>query len=120
MALFDYMLEAINKRKKAPVTAPVVEVDELAEVKARLKKIVYDDAVVDQLAPIFGKLNSDEYAPVWELLEAKEAMLSEVSEDLFKQETTPTVKSTDKREPDLSGDKIQTAEDILRAQYSAK
>lgn len=116
MAMFDYMLEALKGKKKP---APTQE-DPLAAVKERLKKIVYDDEVVDQLAPLFSKLG-DEYAPVWELLEAKEAMLSEVSEDLFTQETTPTVKSTDKRDPDdKSGDKIQTAEDILRAQYSAK
>lgn len=116
MAMFDYMLEALKGKKKPATT----EEDPLTAVKERLKKIVYDDEVVDQLAPLFSKLG-DEYAPVWELLEAKEAMLSEVSEDLFTQETTPTVKSTDKRDPDdKSGDKIQTAEDILRAQYSAK
>lgn len=116
MAMFDYMLEALKGKKKPAPT----EEDPLTAVKERLKKIVYDDEVVDQLAPLFSKLG-DEYAPVWELLEAKEAMLSEVSEDLFTQETTPTVKSTDKRDPDdKSGDKIQTAEDILRAQYSAK
>lgn len=120
MALFDYMLEAINKRKKAPVTAPVVEVDELAEVKARLKKIVYDDAVVDQLAPIFGKLNSDEYAPVWELLETKEAMLSEVSGDLFTQESTPNVTVDEDDAANTGSDKVLTAEDILRATYGAK
>ena len=115
MAMFDYMLEALKGKKKPAPT----EEDPLTAVKERLKKIVYDDEVVDQLAPLFSKLG-DEYAPVWELLEAKEAMLSEVSEDLFVQETNPTVTDAQNQPEKTAGDKVLSAEDILRAQYSAK
>lgn len=118
MAMFDYMLEALKGKKKP---APTPQVDDLAAVKERLKKIVYDDKVVDELAPIFGKLEGGDNSPIWELLEAKEAMLTEVGEDFFKQSSTPTVADQDDGSAEDKGsDKIMTAEDILRAQYSAK
>lgn len=120
MGMFDYMVDAIKGKKKAPdVVAPTAEEAALAAVKERLKKIVYDDNVVDQLAPLFSKLG-DEYAPVWELLEAKEAMLSEVSEDLFTQESTPKASDTSTAaKKDDGDDTVQSAEDILRAKYGA-
>lgn len=67
------------------------------QVKKRLKGILYDDALVEELAPVFIKLNGvDGFNQVFELLETKEKQIETISGgDWFKQETDPESKQDD-------------------------
>lgn len=67
------------------------------QVKQRLKGILYDDALVEELAPVFIKLNGvDGFNQVFELLETKEKQIETISGgDWFKQETKPEGKQDD-------------------------
>lgn len=70
------------------------------QVKKRLKGILYDDALVEELAPVFIKLNGvDGFNQVFELLETKEKQIETISGgDWFKQETDPQSKQDDEDE----------------------
>jgi len=61
------------------------------QIKKRLKGILYDDELVEELAPVFIKLNGVEgFNQVFELLETKEKQIETISGgDWFKQETNP-------------------------------
>jgi hypothetical protein len=64
------------------------------QIKQRLKGIVYDDELVNELAPVFMKLQGqDGFNQVFELLETKERQIETISGgDWFKQETKPEEK----------------------------
>lgn len=63
-----------------------------AQVKERLKSIVYDDELVEELTPVFMSLQTVEgFGKVIELLEAKEQQIEAISGgDWFKTESEGT------------------------------
>lgn len=83
--MLDKLMAAFGAKQKEKV----VEVDEA--LKAKLKGLVYDDELVDELLPIFSKLKQSEgFEQVMTLLESKEAQIEAIaSGDAFKQQTTP-------------------------------
>lgn len=67
-----------------------------AAVRNKLKAIVYDDSIVEELTPVFMKLQGAEgFDKVLELLETKERQIEAMSGgDWFKQETDPENKQS--------------------------
>jgi len=89
-----------------------------AEIKAKLKGILYDEELVNELAPVFMKLQGVEgFNQVFELLETKERQIEAMSGgDWFKQETTPD-KSTEEQTTD---DSASLVDQILSKKYEGK
>lgn len=74
-----------SQKKKAEANKGNLE----AQIKEKLKGIVYEEELVDELTPVFMKLNGVEgFDKVFELLETKEKQIEYISGgDWFKQET---------------------------------
>lgn len=89
-----------------------------AEIKAKLKGILYDEELVNELAPVFMKLQGvDGFNQVFELLETKERQIEAMSGgDWFKQETTPD-KSTEEQ---TTEDSASLVDQILSKKYEGK
>ncbi len=89
-----------------------------AEIKAKLKGILYDEELVNELAPVFMKLQGvDGFNQVFELLETKERQIEAMSGgDWFKQETNPD-KSTEEQTTD---DSASLVDQILSKKYEGK
>lgn len=93
--------------------------DSLETYKAKLKGIVYDDELVNELAPLFAKLHGQEgFDKVFELLETKEQQIAAISGgDWHSQHTDlqhneePSAKEEPTKKTSL------TAEQILENKY---
>lgn len=70
-------------------------------VKKQLKGLVYDDSLVDELTPIFMKLQGAEgFDKVVELLQAKERQIETIAGgEWFKQESNPDDKQDEEEQP---------------------
>lgn len=88
-----------------------------AQIKQRLKGIVYDEELVNELAPVFMKLQGQEgFNQVFELLETKEKQIEAISGgDWFKQETNPENKSTEEQHTEQDGASL--VDEILSQKY---
>ena len=84
-------------------------------VKQKLKGIVYDDELINELLPTFVKLYSVEgFSTVVELLEAKEKQIETISGgDWFKQETDPQNKDQQEQQENES----DPVEELLKTKY---
>ena len=82
-------------------------------VKQKLKGIVYDDELINELLPTFVKLYSVEgFSTVVELLEAKEKQIETISGgDWFKQETDPQNKDQQQEQQENESDPV---DDLLK------
>ena len=86
-------------------------------VKQKLKGIVYDDELINELLPTFVKLYSVEgFSTVVELLEAKEKQIETISGgDWFKQETDPDNKEKDTENLE---DDVDPVDELLKQKYN--
>lgn len=95
---------------------------DLTQVKEQLKKLVYDDELVDEFAPIFAKLSTQEgFDKVVELLETKESQLEQfASGDLFNSKLSDDEQDLEQEDNEVnnSGEESLTAEQILKQKYS--
>lgn len=84
------------------------------KIKQRLKSVVYDDEVVNELLPVFVKLQSTEgFETVFELIEAKEKQIEAISGgDWFKQETKP-----DNVKKETGDDETDPVDELLKLKY---
>jgi len=89
--------------------------------KEKLKNLVYDDEIVEELAPIFAKLHNQEgFEKVVELLETKEQQIVAISDGgWFKEETNPNQQTPKQEEPETD-EKVLTASEILAKKYEEK
>ena len=85
-------------------------------VKQKLKGIVYDDELINELLPTFVKLYSVEgFSTVVELLEAKEKQIETISGgDWFKQETDPQNKDQQQERQENESDPV---DELLKTKY---
>lgn len=85
------------------------------QVKQKLKGLVYDDELVNELLPVFVKLHATEgFDTVYELLEAKEKQIEAISGgDWFKQDSTPDKNTTD----DEDNQEEDSVEQLLSNKY---
>jgi len=90
-----------------------------AEIKAKLKGILYDEELVNELAPVFMKLQGvDGFNQVFELLETKERQIETISGgDWFKKETDPQTKV---EEEQTTEDSASLVDQILSKKYEGK
>jgi len=90
-----------------------------AEIKSKLKGILYDEELVNELTPVFMKLQGVEgFSQVFELLETKERQIEAMSGgDWFKQETNPDDKSNEEQTTD---DSASLVDQILSKKYEGK
>lgn len=79
-------------------------------VKQRLKGLVYDDAIVEELTPAFMKLQGVEgFDVVMELLETKESQIESISGgDWFKQESNPEQKHQEEEQTEESSNLVDS------------
>jgi hypothetical protein len=112
MSWFDKIMGAKGTKEAAK------QEDVTAQVKAKLKGIVYDDSIVEELLPVFMKLKSSEgFEKVIELLETKERQIEAMTGgEWFKQETDPDNKEADNGNKDA----VITADDILKSKFEGK
>ena len=89
-----------------------------AEIKSKLKGILYDEELVNELAPVFMKLQGvDGFNQVFELLETKERQIEAMSGgDWFKQETKPEGTT----EEQTTDDSASLVDQILSKKYEGK
>lgn len=87
-----------------------------AQVKAKLKGILYDEELVNELAPVFMRLQGVEgFDVVLDLLETKERQIEKISGgDWFKQETNPDDKTTETEQEDNG---VNLVDSILSKKY---
>lgn len=113
MSLFDRILGAASKRTEKSQEALT------GQVKEKLKALVYDDELVDELLPTFTKLWTQEgFSTVLELLETKEKQLETISNgDWFKQDTDPETKEDTSKDSEESQDEVSMVDEILSKRY---
>lgn len=112
-SIFDRLLG--SAKTKATNNKSVLE----EQVKQKLKGLVYDDELVNELLPTFVKLYSvDGFSTVVELLEAKEKQLETVSGgDWFKQESDPSKKKQTDAEHDDKEQESDSVDELLKTKY---
>ncbi len=99
------------------------QTSELDVYKKRLKGIVYEDELINELAPVFAKLAGQEgFEKVWELIESKERQLEVVAGGDW---TTSTTTGDEEEETSTStdgedGTQTLSAEEILAAKYKTQ
>ena len=101
-SLFERLMGSANK--KVDENKGALE----AQIKQRLKGIVYDEELVNELAPVFMKLQGQEgFNQVFELLETKEKQIEAISGgDWFKKETNPENKQDSQDNPTDDGENL--------------
>lgn len=94
----------------------------LAIYKEKLKGLVYDDEIVEELAPVFAKLHGQEgFEKVFELLETKEQQIAAISGgEWFEQETNQSNKDVSNEEQEDKKGEVLSAEQILAKKYEEK
>lgn len=99
------------------------EVD-LTASKELLKKLVYDDELVDEFAPLFAKLSAHEgFDKVVELLETKEKQLESLTSVDWTKPNADDQDAESQQEDNNEDDEANgttTAESILKAKYSTQ
>ena len=94
-----------------------------AQVKEKLKGIVYDDELVNELTPVFMNFYGNEgFDQILELLETKEKQIEAISGgDWFKQETDSQFKKEPEEDEDeKSSDALSSVDEILSKKYATK
>jgi hypothetical protein len=110
-SLFERLMGSANK--KVDENKGALE----AQIKQRLKGIVYDEELVNELAPVFMKLQGqDGFNQVFELLETKEKQIEAISGgDWFKQETNP--ENTSQEGQQTNEESADLVDQILSQKY---
>mgnify|MGYP001613819314 CR=1 FL=1 len=115
--LLDKIMAAFGAKQKAKVAT--VEVDEA--LKAKLKGLVYDDELVEQLLPVFTALKSVEgFEQVMTLLESKESQIEAIAGgEAFTQQTSPEHTVQEEEEEQSTVQPITDVAAILAARYKS-
>lgn len=115
MSWLDKMMGGFNKKAEHEQTTA------LDVMKTKLKGIVYDDELVDELAPIFAKLSTNEgFDKVIELLETKESQLEKIAGgEWTKQITDSDDQSSKSDKKDKEQSETLSAEEILAQKYKS-
>lgn len=113
------MLEKILNGFKAK-TETVADED-LTAVKEKLKAVVYDDELVEELAPIFAKLQVNEgFDKVWEIVESKEQQINALSKDGYwaSQQSKPSAAQDTDEDGDSTDDSEDPVNSLIKQKYS--
>lgn len=122
--MFNNLMDFWKSKQQTSKKPDVTEDKNLEHYKTVLKNIVYDEGLIDELAPIFSKLHDIEgFDKVFGLLEAKEQQINQIVEgDWFKQisesDTTSTDNENSEEQNSTQQDKGLSASDILKSKYN--
>lgn len=122
--MFNNLMDFWKSKQQASKKQDVTEDKNLEHYKTALKNIVYDESLINELAPIFSKLHDIEgFDKVFGLLEAKEQQINQIVEgDWFKQITESGTTSTDNENSEEQNSTQQnkglSASDILKSKYN--
>lgn len=114
MSMLDKLLNGFKAKAET-----VVEND-LTAVKEKLKAAVYDDELVEELAPIFAKLQANEgFDKVWEIVEGKEQQIEALSKGGYwaSQQTKPSAAQEPENEGD-SDNEDDPVNSLIKQKYS--
>ena len=116
MSWIDKLTQGFSKKAEHEQTSA------LDVMKTKLKGIVYDDELVDELAPIFAKLSTNEgFDKVVELLETKEAQLEMVAGGQWTKQTTNNDESSNSSDKDEEeNNETLSADEILARKYKSE
>ena len=105
-------------KKKAEGNTEVLE----SQIREKLKGIVYDEALIDELLPTFMKLQSVEgFSKVVELLETKEKQIETITGgDWYKQTTKEEEKEITQEEEESEDESDSLVDSILKSKYEVK
>lgn len=114
--MLDKLMAAFGAKQKEKV----VTVDEA--LKTKLKGLVYDDELVEQLLPVFTALKSVEgFEQVMTLLESKESQIEAIATgDAFKQFTSPEHTEVQEEEEQSTVQPITDVAAIMAARYKTQ
>lgn len=89
-----------------------------SQVKEKLKSLVYDDELVEELLPAFVAMSgSEHFSTVMELLESKEAQIEAMAGgDWFKQESKDT-EETIETNKDQESTNVNEVDNYLKKKY---
>lgn len=124
--MFNNLMDFWKSKQDKNPKKPDENVDKnLEHYKSALKNIVYDESLIDELAPIFSKLHDIEgFDKVFGLLEAKEQQINQIVEgEWFKQISESDTASTDnennnEEDSTQQNNKGLSASDILKSKYN--
>lgn len=116
MSLLDKLMGGYKSRAEVAVE------NSLELYKTKLKGLVYDDDVVNELAPIFAKLHKQEgFEKVMELLETKEQQICAISDGEWHQDSSHSDDETDiVTDKETKEEKPLSATEILAKKYENK
>lgn len=91
----------------------------LTMYKEKLKGLVYDNEIVEELAPVFAKLHGQEgFEKVFELLETKEQQIAAISGgEWFEQQTDQSENNTSDGSNEDNDEEVLSADEILAKKY---
>lgn len=114
--MLDKIMAAFGAKQKEKA----VTVDEA--LKAKLKGLVYDDELVEQLLPVFTALKSvDGFEQVMTLLESKESQIEAIAGgEAFKQQTSPEHTVQEEEEEQSTALPITDVAAIMAARYKTQ
>lgn len=121
MSIFEKLMNGHKNKKGGEDGGDSGKELTLKEYKQKLKGIVYDDDLVEELAPVFTELHDLKgFDKVIELLETKEKQIEAISEgDFHEQQTTDQQEQQDQGlDEDESEKPSFTADQILTEKYS--
>lgn len=115
MSMLERLLGA--SRKKAEGNEEQMK----AQLKEKLKGLLYDDELVEEMVPIFlGLQGKPGFDKIVELLETKEKQIEAISGgDWFKKESDANSK-VEKEEEDETDSSVNLVESILKTKYETK
>lgn len=120
MSIFEKLMNGHNKKKGNKDGGDSGKEQIVKEYKKKLKGILYDDDLVEELAPVFAELHGSEgFDKVIELLETKEKQIEAISEGDFHEQTTDQQEQQDQESDEDEDEKPSfTADQILIDKYS--
>lgn len=112
--MFDALMKGFSKKAENQQTVS------LDVYKTKLKGIVYDDEMVEKLAPVFAKLSTTEgFDLVFDLLESKELQIEKLAGgEWCKEESDP--KANNQEEEAQQEKKPLSADEILANKYKTQ
>lgn len=104
-------------KKKAEGNTELLE----TQVREKLKGIVYDDSLIDELLPTFVKLQGVEgFSKVVELLETKERQIETITGGDWYKQTTKEEEQELTKEEEEEDESDSLVDSILKSKYEVK
>lgn len=113
MSILDKLLSGFKTQKDNNNS------ENIEKLRAKLKVMLYDDELVDELTPIFSKLeNTEGFDKVMDLLESKEAQINTLAKEGYWAGKQSDNQDDTNDEDDNDDDNDDIVASIINAKYS--